>query len=80
MCSVLESERGDLAKFMKHSDRVQQKFYDLSQGGIRDSRMSNLVSKLVEGESITEDDLRKEKQCKSMEMKNVLFVTANSLG
>lgn len=48
---------------MKHSEKVQAKFYDLSQSGIRDSRMSNLVAKLTMGENITKEDLKKERMC-----------------
>lgn len=49
---------------MKHSDKVQTQFYDLSQMGMRASRMSNLLTKMVMGEDITDEDLRKEKMCK----------------
>lgn len=59
----MESEKEGLAKFMKHSSRIQAKYYDLSQQGIRASRTSNLLTKMVLGQDITEADLKKETQC-----------------
>lgn len=61
--SVMAQERGDLAKFMKHSQRTQATFYDLSLQDARAARMSNIVQKLVSQQPITKEDIENETEC-----------------
>ena len=54
-----QEEAMHLAKFMRHNQSTQQRIYDLSGSSVNSARMSELVTRMVRGDEITESDLAK---------------------
>ena len=64
VCQVLPQEKRPTANFMKHTEKTQSKYYDLSQSGVQAARQSRIVHKLVRGERVLRSDLLQAKACK----------------
>ena len=62
--AVLPTEKESLAGFMKHTAKTADRFYNLSQSGVRAARQANILTKVMLGEKVDESDLKAARSCK----------------
>ena len=55
--NIMEEERPSLRLLMKHSEKVQAGIYDNSQKVSKTVCMSNILTKVMKGQALTQEDM-----------------------